>query len=386
MKQNIFIKNGRVLVDGEFIRTNLSVKDGVIAALGTAEPESGATVFDADGLLVCPGFIDLHTHGAVGVDMNDATLPQVESVAKFFASQGVTGFLPTLLTDEKEHLLSCIRVLAEARHSRGGAAVLGIHLEGPYLCRDYKGAMPEHLLALPSLPDFEEYQSAAEGSVLRITVSPEVPGVPEFIKAVSGMGVAVSIGHSGADYDTAWACIKNGAKSATHTFNAMKLMHQHAPAISGAVLESDIYCEAICDGIHLHPGMVRLLIKTKGMDRVVGITDSIMAAGLGDGKYKLGVNDILVTNGDAMLADGSARAGSTLTMGRALRNLVSFTGKPPEALFPLLCQNPADLIGLGDKKGSLAPGKDADIILLDDSLEVKVTFVMGERVFDGAAN
>ena len=190
----------------------------------------------------------------------------------------------------------------------------------------------------------------------------------------------MSIGHSGADYDTAWAAIRAGAEAATHTMNAMLLLHQHRPAITGAVLESDVYCETICDGIHLHPGTVRLILKTKGLDRVVAITDSIMAAGLPDGRYQLGVNDVTVEGGDAKITGTDIRAGSTLTMDRALRNLVKFTGEAPETVLPLLTQNPARLLGF-DKMGEVAAGMAGDLVLLREDLTVAQTFVGGASQF-----
>lgn len=197
-----------------------------------------------------------------------------------------------------------------------------------------------------------------------LTVSPEVEGVLEMIAQVS-KEVAVAIGHSGADYETSMRAIANGAAAATHTFNAMGLFHQHRPAIMGAVLESSVYCEAICDGRHLHPAAVRLLLKCKGWDRVVAVTDSIQAAGLPDGHYKLGVNDVVVLDGDAKLADTGVRAGSTLSQDTALRNLMDFTGKSAADVLPLLTENPARLIGVFEKKGSIEPGKDADLVVLD---------------------
>ena len=219
----------------------------------------------------------------------------------------------------------------------------------------------------------------AEGNIRYITVSPEVAGVCEAIPDMRALGMTVAIGHSGADYETAWRCIRNGAAASTHTMNAMKLMHQHFPAIMGAVLESDIYCEAICDGRHLHPGTVRFLIKMKGIDRMVAITDSIMAAGLPDGSYKLGVNDVVVKDGDAKLKDGT-RAGSTLTTGQALKNIIRFTGLTLAQVLPMLTINPARLIGADKKIGSLTPGKDADVVILDESYNVKDTFVKGVRI------
>ena len=169
----------------------------------------------------------------------------------------------------------------------------------------------------------------------------------------------------------------------THTFNAMKLLHQHFPAIMGAALESDIYCEAICDGRHLHPGTVRLLIKTKGIERVVAITDSIMASGLPDGNYKLGVNDVVVEDGDAKLADTGVRAGSTLTQNVALKNLLTFTGRPLEEILITLTENPARLLKIDDRKGFIEDGKDADLVILNEENEIVDVFVGGKRIVSG---
>lgn len=260
------------------------------------------------------------------------------------------------------------------------ADLLGIHLEGPFLSPEYKGAMPEHLLISPDLDLLKEYQEAAGGNIRYITVSPEVKGVPESIKGMIDLGMKVAIGHSGADYETAWKCINEGAVSATHTFNAMKLLHQHFPAIMGAVLESDIYCEAICDGRHLHPGTVRFLLKMKGLDKVIAITDSIMAAGLPDGEYMLGVNPVIVKDGDAKLKYGDSRAGSTLTTGCALKNLIKFTGRPLEEILPLLTCNPAKMLDVYDRIGSLDTGKDADVVILDKEYSVVDTFVKGRKI------
>ena len=204
----------------------------------------------------------------------------------------------------------------------------------------------------------------------------------DMIREIAGE-VTVAIGHSGADYETAIRAIDAGARACTHTFNAMGLFHQHRPSIMGAVLERPVYCEAICDGRHLHPGTVRMLLACKGWDRVAAVTDSIQAAGLPDGRYKLGVNDVVVEDGDAKLASNGVRAGSTLTTGQALKNLVSFTGQPVERVLPLLTSNPARLIGVDDRKGSIAPGKDADLVVLDADLNVRQTYVSGVRVYAG---
>jgi N-acetylglucosamine-6-phosphate deacetylase len=383
MLNSLLIKNGNVLVDGQLKFADIYIREGIIAELKeNIAIEEEIPIYDAKGALVLPGFIDIHTHGGCGVDLNNAGVEDIQRLCKFFASCGTTSFLPTLLTDTKEKLQEGIKNIVKAMKSGSqGSSILGIHLEGPYLCSEYKGAMPEHLLQKPFVEDFQFYQHTAEDNILLMTVSPEVEGMAEFIKEISRTGVIISLGHSGADYETTVRCIENGAKSCTHIFNAMKLMHQHFPAVSGAVLESDIYCEAICDGMHLHPAVVRILLKTKGINRVIGVTDSIMAAGLGDGKYKLGVNDIVVVDGDARLADLSARAGSTLTTNKGFKNLIKFTGRPIEEISKILSENPADLLGISDRKGTLKEGKDADLVILDSKYDVISTFVSGKRVF-----
>lgn len=338
-------------------------------------------VFDARGLKVVPGFLDIHTHGAVGVDVNAATADDLEKIGTFFAGNGTTAWLASVLTDTVEQTEWCIRQYLAYRDShREGAQLLGIHLEGPFLSPAYKGAMPEELLQKGNADLAARYQKLAEGGIRYMTVSPEVEGVTEMIPALKELGITVAIGHSGADYDTAMRAIAQGAASSTHTGNAMRLLHQHEPAIWGAALESDIYCEMICDGRHLHPGTVRLYVKTKGTDRVVAVSDSIMAAGLPDGNYRLGVNDIVVKDGDARLATADVRAGSTLTQDVALKNLLAFTGRPLEEVLPILTENPARLIGVYDRKGSIADGKDADLVLLDADNEIAGVIVRGEFV------
>jgi len=382
LKKNILITNGRVLINDRLENVDVLVEDGKITQIASTINRSDVTHLDAANKLVVPGFIDIHTHGAVGVDMNNASLEELERVGEFFASQGVTSYLPTLLTDSKERFIDCLKGFKEARETlTSGAKIIGVHLEGPYLVPEYKGAMPEEYLQTPSLTDMNDYLNYTEGGVTRMTVSAEIPGMPEFIQAVHQRGVEVSLGHTGADYETSWECINHGATSATHTFNAMKLLHQHHPAITTAVLESDVYAEAICDGLHLHPAIVRLLLKTKGYDKTVIVTDSMMAAGLPDGSYKLGVHDIIVTEGDAQLADGTSRAGSTLTMNQALKNLVAFTSKAAHEVIPLIAENPAKVLGVDDVKGTIKIGKDADIVLLNDELEVCTTLSLGNIVF-----
>ena len=335
---------------------------------------------DMGGAYLLPGLIDIHTHGCFGVDVNAADREGYEKISRFAASQGTAGFLCSILTDTVEQTEKCIRIAVDAiERPLPGARLLGIHLEGPFLSPQFKGAMPEHLLRQGDAGLFRRYQELARGHVLYMTVAPEVPGVLPMIREIAGE-VTIAIGHSAATYDEACAAIEAGAKAATHTFNAMRPFHHHEPGIIGAVLESDIYCEAITDGLHLNPATLRLLLKVKGWDRVAAITDSIMAAGLPDGQYKLGVNDVTAKNGDARLTHGDARAGSTLTQARSVKNLLAFTGKPLEKITGLLTKNPAALLGLTGQ-GSLAPGSFADITAVTWEGDILSTIVRGEPVY-----
>lgn len=377
------IQNAVVYHNHRFEPLDLLLEDGKIARMGDCSNEVCDRTVDAGGHRVVPGFIDIHTHGAVGVDVNGADAKGFEKICRFFASQGTTSWLCSVLTDTKEQTMQAIGHYKEWKKTEHrGANLMGIHLEGPFLCPEYKGAMPEHLLKKPDMELLKAYQEAAEGEVRYITVSPEVVGIVDFIPYIKSLGIQVAIGHSGADYETARKAIANGALGATHTGNAMKLLHQHFPAIWGAVLEDDdVYCEMICDGRHLHPGTVRFIIKIKGLDRVVAVTDSIMAAGLPDGNYKLGVNDVVVVEGDAKLASDGTRAGSTLTTGKALKNLLEFTGRSLTDIIPMMTENPARLIGVYDRVGSIEPGKDADLVFLDDECSVVRTFVKGQECY-----
>lgn len=377
-----YLINGQVYLNHAFEERTLGIREGKIEILPTNEElPKGADIIDIKGKKIVPGFIDIHCHGAAGVDVNGATAEDLERASKAMARHGKTSWLASILTDTKEQTLWCIDEYKKyKRMEHKGATLLGIHLEGPFLCNLYKGAMPEHLLQMPNMALLKEYQSRAEGDIRYITVSPEVEGIVDDIPKMIKLGMTVAIGHSGADYEIGWRAINNGAAASTHTFNAMKSLHHHHPAIVGAVLESDIYCEAICDGRHLHPGIVRLLIKVKGLDRVIAVTDSIMAAGLPDGKYKLGVNNVIVKDGDARLESDDTRAGSTLTTNEALKNLLEFTKRPLEDIIPLLTENPARLINIYDRKGSIENGKDADLVILDENNDIADVFVLGNRI------
>lgn len=377
----LYLVNGLVYQGRSFEEKTVRICGDKLTVLDRGAPTEDGKTLDAAGLKIVPGFIDTHTHGAVGVDVNGATAEDLEKICRFMAGNGTTAWQASVLTDTQEQTEWCI---GEMKRHEGleqrGAELLGIHLEGPFLAPAYKGAMPEHLLQKNNLPLVRHYQELAGGKIRYITLSPELEGAVEMIPALREMGIVVGIGHSGATYQQAMDAIKAGATVGTHVGNAMRLLHQHEPAIFGAVLESDCYAEVIADGRHLHPGTVRILLKAKGNERIVAITDSIMAAGLPDGLYHLGVNEVVVEDGDAKLASDGTRAGSTLTHATALKNLLAFTGAPLEELLPLLSENPAREMGCFDRKGSIETGKDADLVLLDDNCDIVHVFARGIQV------
>lgn len=379
--EKTYLINGMVYLEHSFRPATVCIEDGKLRLLSADTPCDDAHSVDVSGLRVVPGFIDTHTHGAIGVDVNGATAEELEKLSCFMASKGTTAWQCSILTDTQEQTEWCIRQFKRhAAMEQSGAELVGIHLEGPFLAREYKGAMPEHLLKKNDIPLVRHYQELSGGKINYITISPELEGACEMIPALRQLGIVVGIGHSSATYDQAMSAISMGATVGTHVGNAMRLFHQHEPAIFGAVMESDVYCEAICDGRHLAPGSVRMYARCKGLDRIVAITDSIMATGLPDGNYHLGVNEVVVVNGDAKLASDGTRAGSTLTQDVALKNMLMWLPNTLEEILPTLTENPAKEMGLWERKGSIEDGKDADLVLLNENADVVHVFARGNQV------
>ncbi len=285
------------------------------------------------------GFIDIHTHGALGIDVNAASVEELHRLSEFFFERGVKGWMPTVMTDTEERMHRAVKTVAEAKRSqRSGALIMGIHLEGPFLSPVYSGAMPKELLLEGDPALVEHLQRSADGAIRIITVAPEINGVIPVIRAFSDT-IAFSLGHSNATYREGMDAIEAGAVSITHFCNAMRLFHMHEPGLMGAALESDVWCEIIADGIHLVPSAVRVLLKAKGREKLMVVSDSMSAAGQSDGEYLLGGNRVTVKDGDAHLSGTSIRAGSVLTMDRAFENMKRFTNLGDEAILPMFGAN-----------------------------------------------
>lgn len=340
---------------------------------------TASDMIDAKGFFIVPGFIDVHVHGAAGFDTMDATSEAIYAMGDTFARHGVTAFLPTTVTASKQDTESALRAVANTNPSTTGARHLGIHLEGPYLSHQFRGAQPpQHLRAA----DPEEYRAWFDsGQVRIITVAAEVEGVLDLILEGSNAGIEFAIGHTSASFEEVQMAVERGLRQATHTFNGMPGLNHRSPGVLGAVLSDDrIWAQIIADGVHVHPAVVKLLIKAKGIEHTVIVTDAIRATGMPDGDYALGDQMVRVKDGVAR-TDAGGLAGSTLMMDQALRNVMEFANLSLAEALPMVTRVPAASIRLENQKGSLARGFDADVVILDQSHEVRMTFVAGKVVY-----
>ena len=358
----ILYKNGHALIGDKLIKTDIVANHGrIIEIAPDIVADEQTEVVDCTHRYVLPALIDIHTHGAMGYDFNTADKEGMKKIMEFYVSHGVGTVFPTVMTDSDEVICRQVALIAEL--SKDYPEIKGIHLEGPFLSKQYCGAMPTEFLQKPSMDKFVMYQKAAEGKIKLITVAPELPDALAFISEVTDSKVVVSLGHSGADAETVRKALKAGAKSFTHFGNAMSQLDRHNLNMVGSAMLSDAYCEVICDGKHVDKDVLRLLLKTKGINKVIGVTDSIMATGLGDGLYTLAGQKVTVKDGDAHLTGTDIRAGSTLDAYQGLANAVTFTGLPLHEAIKLWTVNPAKLVGLSDRIGTIEVGKDADFIL-----------------------
>jgi N-acetylglucosamine-6-phosphate deacetylase len=352
----------RLLTDaGQIEHPVVYVEDGKIVRI-----ESGAET-DSKVTLTA-GFFDVHVHGAVSHDFMTATPDGITAAGKFLATRGVAHYLPTTVTGPIETTLRALETLAsaiEGPQAECAAVPLGIHLEGPFISHKKRGVQPETFIEEPSVELFDRYWEAARGHIRLMTVAPELPRALELIGHATSKGVRVSLGHSNATASETLAGIAAGATSATHMFNAMRAIDHREPGIAGMVLDyEDLYAEAICDGVHVHPAMIRLWLKMKGEERGILITDGISATGMPEGTYMLGDLEVEVKSGVCMF--GGVLAGSVLTMDRAVENLHEFTGIALGTAVRLASRNPARMLGL-EHLTSMQPGNEANFNVYNDA-------------------
>ena len=341
------------------------------------------TVLDASRCYVIPGLVDVHFHGCVGEDFSDATPDGLQKIADYELSQGVTYICPAGMTLPEEQLTAiCKNTAAHRAKNTGGAEVVGVHLEGPFLCMAKKGAQNGDYLHAPDAAMLQRLQDAAEGCVRLVTLAPEEPGSVEFIKAANSMGIHVSLGHTVAGYETARAAFEAGADHATHLYNAMPPLAHRDPGVIGAAWEvPSVKAELICDGIHIHPAVVRLTFGLFGKERMIIISDSLRATGMPDGEYPFGGQMIEVHGSRAtILGHPETLAGSVTSLMGCLRQAVSF-GIPVADAVRACTYNPAKSIGIEDRTGTLDVGKEASIVLLDqEDLSIQAIIFKGQAV------
>lgn len=362
----------------------LVLEDGVIDSIRTRESDaipSSAEHLDFPGCTLIPALFDIHMHGAMGHDVMEATPEALTAIGHFLASHGVGAFLPTTMSVPLDATLHSLEGLAKFIDKKvHGARPLGIHLEGPFLSHAKRGAHPSNWLLPPSVKVFDRLWQAAQGHIRILTLAPELPSAEELTAHASALGVRVSIGHSDSGSVAARKAIAAGARSATHTFNAMRALDHRNPGILGVVLTSDeLYAEIICDGVHVDPAIVDLFWKAKGPHRAILVTDAMSATGMPDGTYRLGELPVVVENGRCLYE--GVLAGSVLTLDRAVRNFREFTGAEWSKVIALASRNPARMTGLDQKIGSLEEGRWADIVVLSPEGQIVATLLSGRIAY-----
>jgi N-acetylglucosamine-6-phosphate deacetylase len=358
-------------------------KVAAIGQRGKVDLPRGAREINAGRKTVAPGFVDVHIHGAGGHDVMEGTREALEIITATVAAHGTTSLVATTVTASEKETRDSVAgiahfILNTSQYATRelSAEIVGIHFEGPFISPARRGVHPAKWIVPPSSELLAQLLGEARGTAQILTLAPELPGALDLISAARQAGLVVSLGHTDATYEQAQAAIERGASHAAHVFNAMRPFSHRGTGVIGAVLTSPkVSAELIADGVHVDEAAMRMLVELKTPERVILVSDGISATGMPDGKYQLGMFDVKVSGGVARNAEGKL-AGSTLTLDRALRNMVAL-GVPLPSALRMVTANPARQIGLGARKGVLAPGADADLVFLDDKLEVSGVMTRG---------
>ena len=364
--------------DFELKYADISVENGKIDDIGSGLNFTGEA-FDLTGLIVVPGFVDIHVHGCAGFDACDGTPEALSGMAAQLAAQGVTSFCPTTMTLAKEEIEAVLLNIKNCMENAPlGAAIRGINMEGPYISINKKGGQKGEFVKKPDWEQFKRFYDLSGGTIKIVDIAPEADGANEFIDKACQL-CRVSIAHTDADYEAASASFKKGVTHVTHLFNAMPGFSHREPGTVGAVFDDEhVAAELICDGFHIHPATLRVAFRILGEDRTIIVSDSMRAAGLPDGTYDLGGQQVTVVNGHARLADGTI-AGSTTNIYEEIRNLLGY-GVPFKQVIKSATINPAKAICEDDKIGSIEIGKQADLVVLDKDYNLKAVIARGNIV------
>ncbi|MDU1321251.1 MAG: N-acetylglucosamine-6-phosphate deacetylase [Clostridium botulinum] len=375
------IVNGKIIVGNEILENKVLLFEKKIIDILDRENvclSKNDHIIDAKGLYISPGFIDVHIHGSGGKDAMDGEIESIKVISNTISKRGVTSFLPTTMTMDKEHIYKALDVIEQAMNmDLGGAKVLGAHLEGPFINPKYKGAQKVDFIKNPSFDFIKGYENV----IKIITLAPEKDENFKFLKYIKeNTDIVLSIGHSDATYEQAMAAIDNGISRATHTFNAMTPLNHRKPGIIGAIMNTDISCELIADNIHVHKGAVNVLTKIKGKDKIILITDSMRAGCMNNGIWELGGQKVIVKDSSARLEDNTL-AGSILTLDSAVKNMKNNIDASLCEIISMVTVNPAKDINVYDRKGSIEKGKDADIAIFDKDINISMTIIEGNIVY-----
>lgn len=372
------IVNGKILTKDEVIENKILLFDEKIIGF-VDEVNEDMEIIDGKNLYISPGLIDLHIHGSANYDTMDNINTAVEIIGKSIIKNGVTSFLPTTMTMSQKDIYNALNNIKQYINKKySGAEVLGAHLEGPFINNNYKGAQSNKYIQEPSFCFIKDYTDI----IKIISYSPETDKNLSFTKEIKEKtNIVLSIAHSNATYDECKLAIDNGVSNITHLFNAMTPLNHREMGVVGAALTTDVYCEIICDNIHINPNLYQFVLNNKGKDKVILITDSMRAGCMPDGKYDLGGQEVFVKDNVARLASGNL-AGSVLTLNKAVYNFLKNTNLSINEAINLASLNPAKSINMDSTKGSLEVGKDADIALFDDEMNCYMSISHGEIVFD----
>lgn len=376
---------GKILhVDGIIRKGLVLIKNGKIFNIYTEILNrflENKEIINFSDKIIAPGYIDIHIHGCAGSDVMTGTEQDILRISKKLIQHGVTSFLPTVVTDSKENILRVIETIKRSIKINCYSNILGIHLEGPFINKSKKGAMNSDYIIPPKDDMVLDFLRKGNGLIKMITIAPEIKNAKKTIKQLKEKGVIISIGHSNAKYEQLVEATKLGVSQITHLFNAMNALNHRNPGIPGGALELDrLKVQVIADGIHIDPVVIKLIMKCKGVDKILLISDAIKAADLCDGIYKSAGLNVTVKDGVARLENNSL-AGSTLMLDKAVQNLVKWGIASISDAIRMASYNIAESLGVLDKTGSIEKGKDADLVILDEDLNVVSTLIKGEMLY-----
>jgi N-acetylglucosamine-6-phosphate deacetylase len=385
----VILQHGTIYAENQVIPNGyIKIDDGKIIEIGSLNQLPNTSEYQIinvpDNYSIIPGMIDVHIHGANGSDTMDATKEALDVMATTLPREGTTSFLATTMTEDADAIDKALQNASDyinSLQSSGQAEIVGIHLEGPFIHKEKAGAQPIKHILQPNVDLFKKWQALADNHIKLVTLAPEQPGGSELLHYLKNQGIVASMAHSEATYDQAIEAIENGVSHITHLFNQMTGLHHRDPGIVGAAfLNKDVMVEIIADGIHVRPEMVKLSFNQITDERMILITDSMRAKWLENGVYDLGGQMVTVKDGKALL-DEDTLAGSVLKMKDAFKNIQEFTNCTIKSAIKMTSENPAKQLNLFNRKGSIALGKDADIVVLDEQMDVFMTLCNGKIAF-----